>query len=132
LPRHGHRFLRGGKIAIDDEHFRSLLSEAQHGGAAVADALARRLAGAHHDGDLVLETHGVLDSIDAALKLTEIRRRTRASRATLHRRTLRAKVNQMTPDSPCTPSRLPLIAPEEAHDQPPQLHRAPCRHGRSP
>src|SRR6516162_6904417 len=42
----------------------------------------------------------------------------------------------MSPDFACTPSGLPLIAkeaaPEEAHDQPPHLHRAPCRHGRSP
>src|SRR5215470_860218 len=26
----------------------------------------------------------------------------------------------------------PSPQPEEAHDQPPHLHRAPCRHGRSP
>jgi hypothetical protein len=83
LARHGHRFLGGGKIVVDGEHLRSLLSEAQHGGAAVADALARRLASADNDGDLVFETHGVLDCIDAALKLTEIRRRTRALRAAL-------------------------------------------------
>src|SRR5262245_25577432 len=45
------------EVVVDGEHLGSLLHETQHGGAAVAQALARRLAGAHHDGDLVLETH---------------------------------------------------------------------------
>src|SRR5262249_52868213 len=43
----------------------------------------------------------------------------------------------MSPDFACIPSALPSAVnqatqPEEAHDQTPHLHRAPCRHGRSP
>ena len=57
LPRHGGGLLGGGEIVVDREHLGAFLREAQHRGAAIAHALPRRLAGAHHDGDLVLETH---------------------------------------------------------------------------
>ena len=63
LPRHRGRLLGGGEIVVDGEHLGAFLREAQHRGAAVAHALARRLAGAHHDGDLVLETHGETSNV---------------------------------------------------------------------
>src|SRR5262249_16940266 len=83
LPRHGHRFLGGGKIAIDGEHFRSFLQEAQHAAPALPPALAPRVAAAPQVGDLVLKTRGVLASLDAALTVREMRRGTGASRAAL-------------------------------------------------
>ena len=60
LLDHGDGLLGGAEIVVDREHLGALLREAQHGGAAVAHALAGRLAGADHDGDLVFETHGNL------------------------------------------------------------------------
>ena len=57
LPRHRRRFLGGGEIVVDGQHLGALLREPQNRGAAVAHALARRLTGADHDGDLVLKTH---------------------------------------------------------------------------
>ena len=58
LLDHGDGLLGGAEIVVDREHLGAFLREAQHGGAAVAHALAGRLAGADHDGDLVFETHG--------------------------------------------------------------------------
>jgi len=57
------------EFVVDGEHLGAFLREAQDRGAAVAHALARRLAGAHHDRDLILETHGVLDCDAAARSL---------------------------------------------------------------
>ena len=57
LPTICDRFLGRGEIVVDGEHLGAFLREAQHGGAAIAHALAGRLAGADDDGDLVLETH---------------------------------------------------------------------------
>ena len=57
LPDHGRGLLGGGKPVVDREHLRAFLREAQHGGAAIAHALAGRLPGADDDGGFVLETH---------------------------------------------------------------------------
>ena len=57
LPRHRDRFLGGGEVVVDGQNFGALLGKTHHGGAAIAHAFARRLAGADHDSDLVLETH---------------------------------------------------------------------------
>src|SRR4051794_32764055 len=45
---------------VDREHLGAFLRETQNRGAAVAQPLARRLTGADHDRDLVLETHANL------------------------------------------------------------------------
>src|SRR5262249_25165182 len=60
--------------------------------------LARRLPGAHYDGDFVLETHGILDCDDGHPQLMEIRRRRRASRSALIRRS--AGVGVSEPNEP--------------------------------
>ncbi len=56
---HGQRggLLGRGEIAVDGEDTGALLREAQHRGAAIADALARTLPGADDDRDLPRETH---------------------------------------------------------------------------
>jgi hypothetical protein len=41
LPRHRHRFLGGGEVAVDGEHLGPFLDEPHHRGAAVAHAFAR-------------------------------------------------------------------------------------------
>jgi hypothetical protein len=57
LRDHG-RGLRGGcKAVVDREHPRAFLGEAQHGGAAIAHALAGRLPGADDNSGFALETH---------------------------------------------------------------------------
>src|SRR4029077_7945046 len=71
LPRHCHRFISGAEMIVDREHLGPFLSEAQHGGAAVAHALARGLSCADDDGDFILETHVTLD--DAAASLWKFR-----------------------------------------------------------
>src|SRR5882757_7979825 len=52
-----HRLLGGGEIVIDAQHLGALAREGQRGGAAVADAFTGALAGAHDDGDTILQTH---------------------------------------------------------------------------
>ena len=61
LPRHCNRFLGRGELVVDGEHLGPFLNEAKHRRTAIAHALARRLAGAHHNGDFVLKTHVTLD-----------------------------------------------------------------------
>src|SRR5262249_2391000 len=51
------RLLRGGEVVIDTQHLCAFAREGERGGAAVADAFARALAGADDDGDLVFQTH---------------------------------------------------------------------------
>ncbi len=46
-----------GFVIIDDQHGRPFLGEAEGGGAAVADGLARLLAATDDDGDLVFQSH---------------------------------------------------------------------------
>jgi len=60
LSRHGDRLLGGGEVVVHRQHPGALLRETHNRGAAVADALAGRLTGAHHNGDLVLQTHANL------------------------------------------------------------------------
>ncbi len=63
LPDHCGGFLGGGKPVIDREHACALLREAQADGAAVAHALARRLACADDDGGFVLEAHQAIVAV---------------------------------------------------------------------
>src|SRR5712692_4527129 len=58
LGRQSRRLLRGGEVAVDRQHPGALLGEAQHGGAAVAQAFAGALPGPDHDRDLSRKTHG--------------------------------------------------------------------------
>ena len=60
LSRHGDRLLGGGEVVVHRQHPGALLRETHNRGTAVADALAGRLTGAHHNGDLVLQTHANL------------------------------------------------------------------------
>src|SRR5215472_15707540 len=73
----------------------------------------------------------------------EIRRRTRASCTALIRSASSVGVSEPRRERTdeggfrlhairATIGCKPSPQPEEAHDQPPHLHRAPCRHGRSP
>jgi hypothetical protein len=83
LPRHNHRFLGGGQVVVDGQNFGPLLHKTHHGGATIAHAFTRRLAGAHHDGDLVPETHVNLGSDDTVASLIEMMQSGRASWAPL-------------------------------------------------
>jgi len=80
LTRYGGGFLGGGEVVVDGEHLGALLGEPQHRGAAVAHPLAWRLAGAHDDGDLVLETHAAPRVQIPHAQLMKIRRRKRVFR----------------------------------------------------
>ena len=51
--RHRDRFVGRGKIVVDGHHLGAFLSETQNRGTAIAQSLARRLARAYDDGDLV-------------------------------------------------------------------------------
>src|SRR5262249_14379381 len=65
----GHQprgLLRRGEVAVDREHLRALLAEAQHGGAAVTHAFAGTLAGPDHDRDFSGNAHGEPRSIPTA------------------------------------------------------------------
>jgi len=60
LGRQSRGFFRRGEVAVDREHLRALLTEPQHGRAAVAQALAGALAGSDHDRNFSRKTHGEL------------------------------------------------------------------------
>ena len=57
LRRHRAGLLRRGEIAVDGQHRRAFLREADDGRPAVAHAGARPLPGADDDGDFVFQTH---------------------------------------------------------------------------
>ena len=60
----------------DEQDARALARKEDRGGASVADRLARRLPGSHHDGDLPLEPrHGVSLAAASAAELCEWRMR---------------------------------------------------------
>jgi hypothetical protein len=51
------RLMRRLQIVIHAQHASAFAREGQRGGAAVADAFARALAGADDDGDAIFQTH---------------------------------------------------------------------------
>ena len=76
--RHCHRFLGGENIIVDREHPGPFLSEAQHRGAPISHSFTRRLSGADHDGDLVLQTHACLPSLADAPAYGRLTEKTRS------------------------------------------------------
>ena len=57
LLDHGDCLFGALEVVIDAQDLGALAGEGQRGGAAVADAFARALAGPDDDGDFVLEAH---------------------------------------------------------------------------